>query len=353
MKTNLSLSSLLLNLISRAPKAPVANQEPEESKKVGTTIRFEPATRRFIEAQADHLGISVQEFVAMTFKAIMSATEEPQATELELMADRFVDSFTRHGIAIADIPAMLPEGAINRADLLSRKELLNKLDDRAIKQVSELFTLNPDWLKGVYSNPHDTPFSRWYKNVSGFARRLAILNHKCRRIRVLFTADKDLTLEALLEAKEKGDDVAAVDIGVVIEKENLVNGVEYKSYEVWESERWNYWRCRYCLKAIMMFCEKAGVDYDGLLLEPDAKRSLFYGDAMAADEIKQYREIWYPDQLLWGDDRNLERDELPSIKRFYEESKAGKYEIIVKQPYVIKDWDEFERGRFDFSTISQ
>ena len=103
----------------------------------------------------------------------------------------------------------------------------------------------------------------------------------------------------------------------------------------------------------MMFCEKAGVDYDGLLLEPDAKRSLFYGDAMAADEIKQYREIWYPDQLLWGDDRNLERDELPSIKRFYEESKAGKYEIIVKQPYVIKDWDEFERGRFDFSTISQ
>lgn len=350
MKTNLSLSSLLLNLVSRAPRQPVIDEEPEDSKKVGTTIRFEPVTRRFIETQADNLGISVQEFVAMTFKAIMKATEEPQATELELMADRFVEAFTRHGIPVADIPTLLPGGTLTRSDLLARKDLLNKLDDATIQQVSTLFTLNPGWLKGVDSNPHKTPFSRWYKNVSGFAHRLAVLNHACRRIKVLFIAEKGLTLEKLLVAKEKGDEVDAIDVGVVIEKEHLVNGVEFRSYEVWESERWNYWRCRHCLKAIMMFCENARISYDGVLLEEDAISRLFYGNTLAADEIRGYRELWYPDQLLWGDDRNLEADELPSIRSFYEESKAGKYEVVVRQPYLVKDWDEFERGRFELKS---
>ncbi len=347
MKTNLSLSSLLLNLVSRAPRQSVIADEMEESKKVGTTIRFEPATRKFIEAQAEHLGISVQEFVAMTFKAIMLATEEPQATELELMADRFVEAFTKHGIPIADIPAMLPVDAINRADLLSRKDLLNKLDDALIQHVADLFTLSPDWLKGIDSKPHKTPFSRWYKNVSGFARNLALLNHKCRRIRVLLVAEKELTLDDLTEAKEKGDEVDAVDIGVVIEKDYLVNGIEFKSYEVWESERWNYWRCRHCLKSIMMFCEKSRIDYDGILLEPDTMKQLFYGDAMAVEEIKLHREIWYPDQLLWDDDRNPELDELNSIKSFYKESKAEKYEIVVRQPYLVKSWEDFEKGKFE------
>lgn len=347
MKVGLSLTSLLTNLISKSPKQPL-EPESEDEKKIGTTIRFEPPTRRFIESQAEHLGISTQEFVAMTFKAIMNATVEPQSTELELMVSRFIELFVAHGVPISDILKLLPEGALARSDLLEKKALVDKLSDEVLDSTSELFGVNIEWLKGVKPQPYKTPAFRWYKNVDGFAMRLAIACYESRRARVLFVGERGLTMEGLLEAKESDDSISPVNVGVVIEKEFLVDGVGYKTYEIWESERWNYWRCRHCLKAIMMFCEKSRVRYDGVLLSQDAMISLFEGKEIANPLIEASRESWTPDQLLWGDERNLELSELDAIREFYEEdSGAPKYELAITQPFSVKDWDAFKRGRYE------
>lgn len=323
---NLSLSSLLLNLVNRAPKpSRTQDDEPKSSKKVGTTIRFDPNTRLFIEEQAEHLGISVQEFVAMTFKAIMAATEEPQATELELMADRFVQAFTIHGVPNADIPALLPEGTITRSDLLTRNNLLDKLDNATIQHVADLFSLNPDWLKGIENNP-GKPGLYWYKNVSEVARHLANLKRTHRRVRVLFVSQKGLTMDMLRAAQKEGDSLPPIEIGLIIEAEGQLNNVAYTSYEFWDSERWNYWRCRYCLKSIMMFCEKSRIAYDGILLDSHAAKPLFAGTGIPAEAMKASREFWYPEVLVAEGSTNPELNELPSIKEFYQKTHAMQYE---------------------------
>lgn len=351
MKQNFSLSTLLFNLINRAPKQPLVLDEQEpENKKVATTIRLDHATRKFLEVQAEHLGISVQEFISMTFKAIMQATLEPQASELDLMADRVVEAFTVHGVAIADIPSLLPSGSLQRSDFLNRADLINKLNPKLIQHIADLFDLNPEWLKGVQKNSQIVPKYRWYKGVSSFAFRLSLLKHNARRVRVLFVAENGITLEALAKAKRDGDEVASENIGVVIEKEFVINDINYTSFEVWESERWNYWRCRYCLKAMMMFCEKTGVPYDGITLPKNSIRELFYGNSMAKDIITRY-DLWYPDTMLWDDPQNLERDELETIKKYYAETKAEKYELAIQRPYLVKDWAEFERGFIEYKSI--
>lgn len=354
MKVELSLTSLLTNLISKSPKQPLEPDSGEDEKKVGTTIRFEPATRRFIESQADHLGISTQEFVAMTFKAIMKATVEPQSTELELMASRFIEIFVAHGIPISDIPTLFPEGALSRSDLLEKKALVDKLSDEVLERTSELFGVNIEWLKGVKNHVYRTPAYRWYKNVDGFAFRLAVACQESRRVRVLFIAEQGLTMEGLLEAKQREDSISALNVGVVIEKEVVAKGVGYKKYEIWEKERWNYWRCRHCLKAIMMFCEKSRVRYDGILLSQESMNSLFDGKEVVSPILDVSRESWHPDQLLWEDDRNLELSELDAIRGFYEEeSRAKKYEIAITQPLSIKDWEAFKRGRYETDGVSK
>jgi len=349
MKAGLSLTSLLTNLISKSPRQSLEPRVETDEKKVGTTIRFEPATRRFIESQADHLGISAQEFVAMTFKAIMKATQEPQSTELELMVSRFIELFVAHGVPISDIPKLLPGGEIARSDLLEKKELVDKLSDGVFDRASMLFGVSIEWLKGVKNQPYKMPAQRWYKNVDGFAMRLAIASHESRRIRVLFVAEKGLTMESLFEANEQGDSAPPISIGVLIEKEFSEAGVGYKTYEIWESERWNYWRCRYCLKALMMFCERSRVRYDGLLLSLNAMNSLFDGTEIVNSVVEACGESWAPDQLLWGDERNLELSELEALKEFYQDSGAKKYEVALTRPLSIKDWDEFKRGRYELT----
>lgn len=338
-----SLSALLSRLISLAPSAPPAGEgQLGDDRKVATTIRFEARTREFIEMQSQHLGISAQEFVAMTFKALMLANAEPQAIEIDLMADRFIEVFSKHRIPIADITRMLPERSLDRSDLLSKKDLINKLDEIIIQHVATMFSINPQWVKGHNSNPVETGGFCLYKNLDGFARRLAILSRTCRRVSVSFIAKEGLTYEQLCSAYKSGDKIPAVDVGVVIEKENEVNGISFRSYEIADAERWNYWRCRYYLKALMMFCEKSGLAYRGILLSQHEMNSLFNGHILPTEVLDTHRRTWYPDQLLWPNKENLEADELENVKAFYADEKVSLYETALKTPYLVQNWDTFE-----------
>lgn len=347
MKSEMSLSSLLLGLLKKTPPTPPV-AENEETGKLGTTIRLEPRVKRFYEARAEQLGnVSLQDVIAMTLKAVMSATEEPQATEPELMADRFIELFTGHGIAIVDIPDILPTGAMERADLLSRADLVNKLNAETIRYVADLFTVDEEWIKGQSRGPQRKPFRRWYKNVNGFARRLAELEHNYSNVHVYFIGDTGLTLEKLKEATENDSSGREVPIGVVIEKTVTVNRLSFQTYEVWESERWNYSKCRYDLKYMMRFCERAHISYTGVLINPDQRQRLFGGEELACTVFRRPKTPWHPDTLLWNDERNPERHELQTINECYAESGAQEIEVAVREGSRI-DWEMFRRGEITF-----
>ncbi|MFK5949565.1 MAG: hypothetical protein QM500_12440, partial [Methylococcales bacterium] len=203
MKNALSITALLVKLLNSAPKPePVDNEDDKEKK--GTTIRFTKNTLSFIESNAEHLGISAQQFVSMTMTSVKEATVHPQYTELQLMLGRFVSIFSSHGIPVSDIPVIL-DNDISRSDLLSDQYLLNKLDDALINKVATLFSVQPGYLKGLDSTPHKSNYMRWYKNISNVARRLAVLSHENRSIRVLFIAEQG-SISNLYSAKNRSEE---------------------------------------------------------------------------------------------------------------------------------------------------
>lgn len=343
MMINMSFSSLLQRLTKAVPRVPEI--DPEESQRKGTTIRLEPKVRKFFEMHSEQLGISIQEMVAMTLRGVMTATEEPQATELELMADRFINLFQSHGVAVADIPALLPPGSLARSDLLSREVLVDRLHDDLLESVATTFHVELEWLKGQEASPVRST-GTWYKNVGGFARHLAELSRECESIRVLFVAERGLSFEALKAASSEGGDSTGneLDIGVVVEITRTVkNAPSFRTYRVWEAQRWNYWRCRYHLKSMMLFCEEAGIRYGGVLLDSESRHALFGGEQLACNVLSNSRAGWQPDQLMWNDERNPELHELRNVRSEYAETGASHYITAVKRPWDV-DWDAFRRG---------
>ena len=311
-------------------------------------MRFDPQVRAFIDAEADKLGISSQEFIAMTFKAIMTATHQPVLSELEMMLSRFADLFNAHDVAVADIPLLVPE--IQRSDLMDQEKLADRLSPEVRERIADLFMVSEDWLKGAKSNPYDGRRQLWYKNPEGFATRLAYLKWQSRDVRVYFCVSEAVTLESLNEARLEGDAVDYRDMNVVVECERAVDGVSFRTYDVWEAQRWNYSRCRHYLKVLMRICEAGRVHYDGLRVRDDLFKGLCNGHVLAAVALER-RAAWHPDQFFWRDERNLERDEMGEVEALFSAHEAGlsKPLVALSDPYRVTNWDTCFRRGFELS----
>jgi len=352
MKTNLSFTGLLLRLVGQAPKPVDALVPTEQQGKLTTSIRLAEGVRHFYEAQAEHLGISLQECLALTLTGVMRSSWEPQASELELQVDRFFSLFEEHGIAATDIPAILKDCSdIEKSDLLERRLLLNKLNKKIFTTLSSLFYIEIGWLRGERVLPYQREY-RLYKNAFGIARYLTIAKRENRNVRVLFIVQRNTStqiLQRLYEAYRRGDDIQEVNVKVIVELEKVVNGVSLKTYDVFDELRWNYVKCRRDIKLIMMFCNKTGIRFDGYELPEAAYSSLRNNSILAASVLNGKRDLWYADQLMWNDERNLEQDELSSIGRYYSSEKLDIYEDIYKDPDIVRNWDDFKSGKYDIN----
>ncbi len=345
-KKLISFIGLLTNLVEQAPKPALEyGDNTDKSQKAGTTIRISEETRNFFDIQAENLGVSVQECISMTLHAVMRASCEPQATQLEHQVDRFLELFESHQIPMTDIPVVLANNSdISRVDLLSRNNILNKLDTNLLEHLSKLFYVNVGWLKGLATTTNWNNFVL-YKNPVGIATYLASLKHENRNVRVFFIVNEPAVFDALKRASTKEDNIDPIDMGVVVEIEKFINGVSFKSYNVFENGlRWNYGKCRRDLKAVMMFCDKTRIPYDGMIITKQKYTQLFQSEILATTALKRPLQIWHPDQLLWDDERNTERNELPTIARHYKEEKLDVFEVAVKDPWRISDWKKFIEG---------
>ncbi|MCG8313785.1 MAG: hypothetical protein MI976_11260 [Pseudomonadales bacterium] len=351
MNILLSLTQLLTKHISKAPTEIALLPDDDSSKKVGTTVRFRPDVKAFIDTNADHLGISAQEFVNLTLKAVMTASYEPQRTELQLAKARFFEVFQVHGIPVSDIASVLNQDTLKTSDLES-SVLLDKITPELRGIIAELFNIDEDWLKGTDHDPLPCA-GTWYKNAHHFAKQLALYNHRdLRPPRILFIAEEGAILEDLRQAKEKKDKIDPVNIGVVIERTRMKAGLQFNTYEVYKRERWNYEKCRYYLKAILLFCAKTSLHVDGLQVSKDMHHDLFYGKLLAASILNR-RVTWHPDEFVWIDERNPELDELPQVAALYKEENMETLERAIKRSYEVTNWDEAERRPFEFLTVPE
>ncbi len=351
----LSFTGLLNNLVSQAPR-PEPVPTPEKPAKVTTTIRLEEPVRVYFEAQAANLGISTQECIALTLHAVMRASYEPQAAELERQIDRFFELFAAHDIPMTDIPTVIQSvSTLQRDDLLNRSSVLNNLDGPLIDHLSALFQVTPGWLKGLNEASHFS-HAYLYKSPQQFARYLAYLKNQFRNVKIyLVLMESQVKRDVYMSLKRATEDEQHhdVDIRIIMERDSA-GSLPRKTYEVLdENLNWNYRNCRYDIKAVMNFMERTRIFFDGIILPDTDYESLFSGTALAASVLKGRYRTWHPDQLVWDDERNTERHELSSIRRYYNECKMDEYEIAVRQPWQIKDWDKFLAGEDIAKLIQQ
>lgn len=347
MKDELSLAARIYNFVASASATPPLTEEEKLAPAKGITIRFSPDVRRFIEHQAENLQCSVQDVVNLTMASVMRSSEQPQASsQLDEMCTRFRCLFDMYGIAASDIPNFLSDKSLRRSDLMNDEMLIDILNDEFLLKVAGLFNINMEWLKATSEQvtPYRGHFS-WYKNVGGIASTIAkgVLNHEMIKVHFVVQEKGGETIESRLIKAEKDEDSGIrFPISIVIERVKTINGKRISVFDVCNSERWNYSRCRNHLKYIMMFCSKSEVEYIGTVLPQKAYTQLFQGIICPIDAMhSKANETWYPQQL-----------QLDSLYDFYGSKDADEasmynmehFEKAVLSPHKVQDIEAFNRG---------
>ena len=316
------LNKLVDGLVARGTRDALA-QPPlnEVESAITTTIRLAPHARRFWEAQAQALGISLQAAITMGLTGIMEATMHPGATTATLIRDRFFYLFEAHGIALPTIPAILAPYGITLSALADEERLLDLITDRVIDALGHTFVVSAKWLRGTSDRPTERA-GYWYKRQGKFCARLAELHKEGRVARVLFVKASGNLEEAYRSQDREG--IPAQHIGIVIEIDHTTaDGVTYTTYEWWDSERWNYWRARLHAKTLMLFCARAHaqhrLDYSGRVVKDDLFESLLDGRILVADALRKSPlggSAWYPDDYISTEAESAkaaETDELDDV----------------------------------------
>lgn len=289
-----SLSKLISSLINQ-PNAQEYISLPDEEIKP-TTIRLEPAVRKFCDDQALKMGISVQAFIAMVLNGVMLESTNPVKSELLLIYERFFEVFKMHSIMIADIPAVLKRFHLTLSTLTDKNKLLDMLNDELISYMSDFFIMNPEWLKGA-SNQARTSDLRWYKNTFSFCSHLLDLkNNNLSPEIMLIKSDK-----TNLEITDDSTKIENHIIPIIRMKKEYLSGKYFNCYQAGEHGAWSYWRGRYHLKSIILFCHLSGISLGGYTLKFKCFTNYIATNEFAhviANKASLGGYNWYPESYI-------------------------------------------------------
>ena len=354
----LSMASLLARLSDRGTSKSLSTSHDDTIKT--TTLRLDADVRNFYECQASELGVSYQNAISLVLRGVMDATQRPallkssfETNQLSELINRFFIVFASHHISTTDIPRLIgEEHGISLSTLDDRKSLLDALDDTALSRTSDIFNINKNWLKGLSS-----PVAKaqcWYKQPESFIRRVTELNIKHCKVEVVFFTRDGCSLEKLTETTKKEDSIESFDFCPVISIEDKISGIEFKRYEVWETQRWNYSKCREQLRCMMYFLEKSGTWFHARNLHDKLFSELSTCKRLVSQVLNdplynRHQSHWHLDQLCWSDERNPERGALKRTQALFAKHKFDQYVSKCSGYCSPDEWDKFIRERNDIS----
>lgn len=180
---------------------------------------------------------------------------------------RFVQAFRAHGVLESEIPALLGPGCgLEIADFTSPARLLEKIDERLIRRVYEMFGVLPAWIRGfsdqIYPSTGESTYDR---HVRGFIKLLAEIDGVCGKL-----ALKVIAVNTLCARSSVYQPVMLV----IQAPAGNVSGREVPRYfpitKIWN---WEYERTRFELKAILGFCDREFISLQGFVVP----REIFCG----------------------------------------------------------------------------
>ncbi len=331
---SLSFEFLIQKLVAKGIQSAAATAPIEE--KQPTSIRLKPATRRFVDCQAESLNTSQQAVINMILDGVAEATLNPGGAleqagiTLQTIQERFFELFQVHGVDMPGIVSILKPYGFRMSALSSSKDLLDLLSTQVVHHLADLFSVDADWLKGtsdrIWHFPGADSKVDWYKNDGRACRRILEYCAQGLTPHVCFLRRLGADFEQARKSDDDKEKWREEPIGMMIKLHRTTDdGVKFATYELWRTERWNYWRSRYNIKIIIAFCEAARKNdvrlfYSGYELPDDILEKLYGGKAMLASVIgkRQPPGIWQPNDYV-GDQfkGSKESDEWESVQNEY------------------------------------
>lgn len=326
----LSLEILLRGLVNQGVMA--ARNNPNSTAASGpTSIRLKPATKAFLDHQAEALNTSVQSLIAMILDGVAVATMDDTASSLRTIRERFFYLFSAHDLDLPAIVSVMKGNGFTLSALEDGSRLLDLLSQEAIRHMANTFFVRAEWISAASDTITEQDMDvHWYKNVHSAGRRLLDFARQGLRPHVMFLRRKGADFEhaKIYGDGDSGTKVVEEPVGLVIKlHRSTPDGVAFEVYEVWEFERWNYWRCREQLKLLITFCDEARsiISYAGYELPREAIDAMVEGHAMPADLLRRVNHVaWYPDDYASIKHKvTLEKDEWPEVAKKYADEKYG------------------------------
>jgi len=284
-----------------------------------------------------------QDFISLTMRGIMDATDRPHTEDLDTMVLRFFKLFEAHDIATADIPDFLPPDTLSRSELRYNDKILDCLTVPVIEHLVDLFHVDVNWLLGKSDYIYKT--QRFYKSLPTILAEITRQKHRhYQGVEVLFLTVDGIRLEELAALKDDDDSTDRyTNIHVVLKVDKVVNRHKITTYQLWDSLPWNYWRSRHHAKALIYFCDKTRVYPTAYNLDAGLLNELVSGKGMLP-RIPNEGKLWHVEELAWNDERNTELDELKTIKEYFIEQRGKPYLIAARDSSKIQNYDAFMAG---------
>lgn len=340
-RLSLSLHQIMAKLGSSAPKITYPDDLNESaSGRVTSSIRFSPELRYWINAQADHLGISFQDFVSLTMQGVQTCTESPDTDEIDTMVSRFFSLFENSKIPVADIPKILSSHPIKVSQLRNTEAIVDYLsNDKTLDDLVRIFGVNRQWLKGC--DTHIYKANGYYKNLPAICSELSRHVVSSRdKPKVYLIAAPGTSLQSVIENRDNQHGKDTVYLIPLIRYQRQYGEHTIPAYQLWESLAWDYSQTRKHLKSLIYFCEQASISIMGCTVKSADK----YTDITEGNVLIPQHSIgsaWNIDKLAWGNEENPELYELAEIKRYLEEEGGEPYLKACVDSYKVSNLQAF------------
>lgn len=298
-----------------------------------TSIRLKPTTKHFLDCQAGALNTSVQSLISIILDGVAETTLDKTSGTLRSIRERFFYLFQTHELDSLGIISVMKSHGFTLSSLENSAQFLDLIDQKSRQYLVETFFVRPEWISGESDSFIKLDSNvRWYKRVYGAGEKLLGYAKQGLKPHVLFIRRKQADF-AKAKADNDSGNLDREPIGVVVRLSRKTDdGVSFTVYEVWEFERWNYWRCREQIKLLITFCDQSHglISYSGYELAHEDIKALVSGSAMPAEVMGRiYHDTWFPDDYASLRSKvTKEIDEWKEIQATYEK---GHFERLINE----------------------
>lgn len=223
--------------------------------------------------------------------------------KVSLMVSRFLKTFAMSGISRVDMVDFMNHEALTARSIMTDNDVGELLiDNKGIRQsVSDIFDISMSWLSGDSDVIWQANLNGWYKAVSLVA--WCLLQHRVAGHinKVYFLCSNPLGCligDAFEQADGVDDGSCSLPISIYIEHVAQRRGYVYKTYTLFDAERWNYTNCRDHIKYVLMLCRNTNTSVEGQVVRKNDFDNVFNGLSHPKSINKKHIVSFNPDEVF-------------------------------------------------------